>query len=170
MTLIRPLRLVGNNAFVTLTRGYEAVIDRRDISLVDGRNWSVLISGRRKAKYACRVVVTDVGQKMILLHRVIIGAQQGQEVDHIDGDGLNNQRSNLRICTRSENTRNTGRRADNKSGFKGVFFETRAGRWRSEIRTNGKARYLGYFDSPEEAHQAYVAAAAEDHGSFARSV
>lgn len=163
----RAVEIHGDTAYVTLTKGYVATIDAVDVPLIDGSNWSALTSSRRKAVYAVRVRQSGGVQKMLLMHRVILGVDC-LDVDHIDGDGLNNRRANLRRCTRGENNLNVGLRSDNKSGFKGVFFDARSGRWRSEITRDGKSKYLGLFDTPDEAAAAYAAAAPVVHGSFAR--
>jgi hypothetical protein len=102
------------------------------------------------------------------MHREIFGACDGQLVDHVDGDGLNNRRSNLRIATRAENNRNAAVRKDNTSGFKGVHWHKGDGRWQAQIRVAGKRIRLGAFDTPEAAHAAYCEAAARYHGAFAR--
>lgn len=165
---LRPIRVEGPFAYVSLTRGYEAVIDALDVPKIEGRNWSALVSPKRKAVYAARVDTHNYKQSMVLMHRVIAGVSDDMHVDHIDGDGLNNRRANLRECTQAENNLNQGRRSDNKSGFKGVFFDNRSGKWRAEIRRGGTTTYLGFFESPAEGHEAYLAAAEELHGEFRR--
>jgi hypothetical protein len=88
------------------------------------------------------------------------------EVDHRDGDQANNTWENLRSCTVSQNRMNSVRRRDNKTGFKGVGRENR--RWRADIMVDYQRHYLGTYDTPEEAHAAYVEAARRLHGEFAR--
>ena len=166
----RDIRLLPDCAVVTLTRGYEAVIDLADVPLVAGRNWSALVSKNRKAVYAVRVVTRNGKQTMLLLHRIISDAPAEMHVDHRDGDGLNNRRDNLRVCTQAENNRNQGIRSDNTCGFKGVSLDKRINRWKAEIETNGRRRFLGHHATPEAAHAAYLAAAAVEHGEFARGV
>lgn len=161
----RDIIVVGDIAIVPLTRGFNAIIDACDVGLVEGRLWSALVSSRRNAVYACRMV--DNGA-MLLMHRVIIGAIKGDEVDHRDGDGLHNRRDNLRLCTRRQNTHNSPVRKDNRSGMKGAIWDGRSGKWRAEITINGRHIYLGLFSTPEEAHQAYAAAAILHFGEFAR--
>lgn len=107
------------------------------------------------------------------LHRVIMERMTGASipaelfVDHIDGNPLNNCRGNLRTCNRSQNNRNSKTRSHNTTGFKGVKFNKKTGRYGARITTNGKVNYLGAYDTPEEAHAAYVVAARELHGDFA---
>lgn len=90
-------------------------------------------------------------------------------VDHINGDGLDNRRSNLREANAAQNAANAGLRSDSVSGFKGVYPNTAGGLpWKAEIRANGKRRYLGIFGDPATAARAYDAAAREAFGEFAR--
>ena len=89
------------------------------------------------------------------------------EVDHINGVPDDNRWSNLRDATRAENCLN--RRGWSSLGIKGVTFHKHSGLWRSEISVNRKRNYLGYFKTPELAHEAYVAAAHKLHGEFART-
>lgn len=89
-------------------------------------------------------------------------------VDHINGNGLDNRRANLRPATPSQNTANARMPSDNTSGFKGVGWFARTGRWRAYITYQGRQKHLGYFDIAEEAALAYDAAARELFGEFAR--
>lgn len=99
----------------------------------------------------------------------------GFEIDHIDGDGLNNRSSNLRLATSSQQKRNRGVQSNNQSGLKGVFWHKSRGRWRSQIVVgrgeNGKPiyRFLGYFDAAEDAAAAYREAEVKHFGEFARA-
>lgn len=88
------------------------------------------------------------------------------DVDHVDLDRTNNRWGNLREATRAQNVVNSGRRATNKSGFKGVTFKN--GRWRATIRAEGRCLHLGYFPTPEEASQAYETAAKQAFGDYYR--
>lgn len=99
------------------------------------------------------------------LHTFILAAAF---VDHRDGNGLNNQRSNLRPATPSQNQANSRRRRDNTSGYRGVSLNKRVGRWVAQITVKGKSRGLGYFATPEEAAARYDVAAIEAWGEFAR--
>jgi len=108
------------------------------------------------------------GKRMnIYLHRFVSGLVVGdsREVDHKDLNKANNRRDNLRICTRGQNECNKGLQSNNKSGFKGVCrFRNK---WRADIKLNRKTRFLGLFDTPEEAYAARCAAAQILHGAFA---
>ena len=92
----------------------------------------------------------------------------GFDVDHEDGDGLNNRWTNLRLATGTQNNANSRRRTDNTSGFKGVRYHAKSGRYQARITRNGRQRSLGLYPTPEEAHSAYTAAASELFGDFAR--
>lgn len=98
----------------------------------------------------------------------IYGKWPEYQIDHINLNRSDDRIENLRECTRSQNTANTGIRGDSTSGFKGVFFRKRSKKWVARIVKDGKAKELGEFRSPEEAHQRYARAAAELFGEFAR--
>lgn len=112
--------------------------------------------------------VNDVSLKA---HRVIWALTYGlwpdNQIDHIDGDRSNNRVENLREATSQENRINTGKRSDNNSGYKGVWWSKQKARWVSEIKKGGIRKHLGFFDCPSAAHEAYKAASEELHGEFA---
>lgn len=165
---LRPIRIEGNLAYVPLTRGYEAIIDAADVELVKGFLWCATTS-KRHTVYAARADREGGRNGRILLHRVIAGSPVGMDVDHIDSNGLNNSRSNLRVATRSQNSYNQRVSKRNKSGVKGVHQHTQTGKWCAQIRAQGYREHLGSFDTVEEAHAAYKQAAARLHGQFART-
>ena len=94
-------------------------------------------------------------------------APDGMVVDHIDGNSLNNRRSNLRICTPRQNTANRAKTRNGTSRFKGVHFCTRDRKWRAQIGVDGARRFIGDFDDEVEAARAYDRKAAELFGEFA---
>lgn len=110
------------------------------------------------------------GKKIRFLHRVVLDIKKNAQlsVDHINGNILDNRKSNLRICTHAENTRNRGIRSDNKTGFKGVSLSESGRRFAARIKVNYKNIRLGYFEKKEDAARAYDKAAREFHGEFAR--
>lgn len=105
---------------------------------------------------------------ILTMHRYILG-EPPSHIDHINGDGLDNRRSNLRLCTMAENSWNCGVRSHSKSGIKGVMYESAGGyrRWRATVVSNG-VRHRAYFDSAEDADAWARAKREELHGAFAR--
>ena len=117
----------------------------------------------RNVWYAVR---NEKGRK-VYMHRELC---EGIEVDHVDGEGLNNQKKNLRRCTHRQNLQNTGLRSSNKSGFKGVSWCERDQRWVAFIRDNeGNRRNLGSFKQVQDAARAYAEASKKYHKEFART-
>jgi len=109
------------------------------------------------------------GSRDVSIHRVVMNAPPGMDVDHINGDKLDNRKENLRVCTRAQNSSNKKLRRDSKSGFKGVY-QTRSGRYQAYIGmpgTAGKHERLGTYDTPEEAARVRDRRAIELHGEFA---
>ncbi len=155
---------------IELTQGLVVLIDDEDYAWLSLNKWMAeAASNSSRTHYAVRWMTNNQGQRRALrMHRLIIGAKPGQQVDHIDGDGLNNQRSNLRVATCTENQRNSRLRMDNTSGFKGVSWKKQNNRWQASIRVSRKKTHLGYFRSPVEAALAYDHAALTHFGKFAR--
>jgi len=104
--------------------------------------------------------------KVWKLHRFIMKVKKGEFVDHIDGNGLNNCKSNLRFCTLSENQANKSS-PKGTSKYKGISFIKKTKKWRADIRKNYKQIYLGTFETETDAALAYNAKAKELFGEFA---
>lgn len=146
---------------IALSQGLFATVDAEDYAWLRWWKWSamkVVKKGAAPKFYAVRV--TRKGEvagkpKMILMHRAITKAPKGKVVDHQDGDGLNNARGNIRICTQGENCLNQKPHRDGKSQFKGVCWHKGASKWCAEFR----GKYLGLFDNEVAAAAAYNAAA-----------
>lgn len=134
-----------------------ALVDATDRDLVEPYVWSPARSGDRIV-YARAIV----GDRRKLLHNHITGWPM---CDHVNGDGLDNRRANLRPATRSQNMANR-RKGSGASRFKGVYIHA-PGRWKAQIRIGGKHTYLGLFDREEDAAMAYDERAREAFGSFA---
>ncbi len=149
---------------IELTRGYTAIVDDCDFEYLSGFTWYAQVIGKKI--YAARRPVSG----MIYLHREIFRLEKGdkREVDHINGNTLDNRRENIRLCSHAENNRNKGKQSNNKSGFKGVSFHQRNKKWTAWIAINREHIYLGIFGTAEEAHKAYCLAAENHHGEFAR--
>lgn len=150
---------------IPLTHGYVAIIDDEDAELVSGRKWHARKNQRGKV-YAARKRRYQAAE---LMHRLIARAPKGMQVDHIDGNPLNNRRSNLRLCTATQNAWNrrqpTVRSAFEKTGFRGL--ERSGNRWRVRITHYGKRVNVGSFRTPEEAAKAYDAKIIELRGEYA---
>ena len=134
-------------AVVTLTRGYITIIDAEDWQRVSRYKWSVC--GSRGCIYARSSV------NHIWLHRLINNTPKGKETDHINRITLDNRKCNLRVCTKSQNKRNTPPNVGS-SRYKGVRRITSSGRWRARaVSPEGKRKHLGVFDTEMEAAKAY---------------
>jgi hypothetical protein len=157
---------------VPLSQGKVAMVDDADFAAVSEFNWFAYCPGRPGLFYAMRNAGHGRGNRRTqTMHRFICGLVPGDgfEVDHEDGDGLNNQRWNLRVCTHQENHRNLPkRRTTSTSRFKGVTWDAGKKRWLAQVYTGGRNRYIGRFDHEEQAAQAYDQAAREQFGEFAR--
>lgn len=165
MRKVRPIRVEGEAAYVTLTKGFEAIIDVADLPLVSGRNWTAKGAGR--CWYAYRNSGVGGRQRNIFMHRMIIGANPEDHVDHIDGNSLNNRRDNLRLCTQQQNMWNRATPQMGQATPKGVRKNEGWG-YSAAITKDGQAYHLGKFATPEEASAAYYGAARVLFGDFAR--
>lgn len=151
---------------VPLTDGVFALVDEEDAPLVGRLNWR-LFQPRPGAFYAmARGHVSSGGGRGSLMHRLILGAPLRALVDHINGDGLDNRRSNLRLASPSQNGANQLSRTGS-SRFKGVSWSRRDQNWAAFIHVDRRTRPLGRYSSEEEAAKAYDAAAREAFGRFA---
>ncbi len=149
---------------IRLTQGKFAFVDDEDFEELNKHKWH--ISGAGRHIYAERHESKPI-LRHILMHRQIMNTPKGMDTDHIDGNGLNNQRGNLRVCTHAENLRNCRRGTSNTTGFKGVSFEKFTGKYRSIINVNGKIIRIGRFVDLEMAARAYDIAAKKYFGEFA---
>lgn len=117
-------------------------------------------------------LVVQIDGRKYRAHRLawfyMTGEWPSDQIDHWDLNRANNRWENLRKATNSKNSANTRRPMTNTSGFKGVWLDKPTNKWRAKIQVRGEQRYLGYFDTPESAHHAYVVAATQYFGEFAR--
>lgn len=151
---------------IKLTQGKFALVDDSDYEYLNQFKWHV-----DSYNYAVRTVwVKEQKSKHIKMHRELL--KTPLFVDHIDGNGCNNQRKNLRSCTRAQNLQNRGKNKNNTHGYKGVSLDKRRvhqkNPFKAEIMVNRKKRYLGSFSTAKEAHRAYKEAAKKYHGEFAK--
>lgn len=151
---------------IPLTQGKFALVDDADYVKLSKFKWSA-----RKAPdtfYATRAARVGPGrQKIVRMHQVILRLRDGDLPDHKDGNGLNNQRHNLRRSDKHTNTFNRRKRTRASSKYKGVGWHTRLGRWRARIMYSGKSYFLGHFGSAVSAARAYDKAAKRYFGRFA---
>ena len=148
---------------IPLSQGKFAIVDDEDYQEMSKHQWILSNKG-----YAIRKKSWDGQRKTVGLHRELVQAPDGFEIDHINGDPLDNRKQNLRVCTRQDNCYNSGKRKDNTSGYKGVSWHVREKKWRAQIKQNKKRFYLGYYSVKEEAARAYDEAAQKLHGEYAR--
>lgn len=119
--------------------------------------------------YRCIMVDQTSYKANCLAWLYMTGEWPETDVDHRDGDRLNDRWGNFRLATRSQNCANRKKHSNNSSGFKGVHLKRASGKWAATICVNYKIHYLGSFETPEEAHESYVSAAQKYFGEFARS-
>lgn len=128
-----------------------------------------MVDTNREQFYAKKNIRVSTGKQIRLkLHRYVVNAKKGDHVDHINCNTLDNRKSNLRICTLAENSRNISKKINNNSGYKGVCYNKRCKKYVSYITLNKKRFHLGYFDDPKDGAIAYNKACLELHGEFAR--
>jgi hypothetical protein len=152
---------------IPLTQGQVAIVDDEDFLVLSQHKWHARWSKSTRSFYAVRNAEINGKRKTILMHRVILGAPTGTEVDHRKtGDTLNNQQSNLRIATGQQNRRNTKRRRNRTIKFKGVSKASKT-TYAARIRVNGKNILLGCDPAPEKCARLYDLAALEHFGEFA---
>ncbi len=155
---------------IPLTQGQETIIDDEDWDLVKKYKWSAHYDPTTNGYYATTSLRTAVNKRVTAqMHRIIMNAPTNMEVDHKDLNGLNNQRHNLRLATRGQNSCNRRIPSNNISGHKGVYYITQTNKWRAQIRSNRHLRHLGYFGTKEEASEAYKNAAKEIHEGYDNS-
>ncbi len=151
---------------IPLTRDFYAVVDDDDYEALAAFRWQAFVPrGQRRARvYATRCVRENGRSCTIYMHRVIAAAPKGSTVDHANGDGLDNRRHNLRICTVSDNAKN--KLSHGSTGYKGVVV-ARSGRYVARIKIDGKVKHLGTHDTPQLAAEAYDRGAEQHFGAFA---
>lgn len=154
---------------IALTKGIVAVVDDVDFPRVVQFKWRAMRSASGKYWYACRSAPRQKGaiRQTILLHRFIMEPPVGYEVDHVDRDGLNCTRANMRICRRAENSRNRGPNPGGTSRFKGVHWRNDIRKWYAGIMFQDHHYYLGCHTTEEEAARQYDVKARELFGGFA---
>lgn len=159
--------------YIQLTRGQFALVDDEDYQRLLVFNWQAHLN-RSTGKFIAERFLNAVKQPngkwknhTITMQEEIMGKRQGLEIDHKNMDTLDNRRSNLRHCTRSQNSCNRGLRSDNSLGVKGVF-RNNTGKFTTRVVVNGQRKSVGTFRTLNEAATAYDLAATKHYGEFAR--
>ena len=176
--LVRPIlclvllcrRLRYGYAFrrIPLTQGRYAIVDPADYPRLNKYKWRLCRTKGKNTLYAERSIRLPNGKySRILMHRQLIDVPEGYIVDHINGNGLDNRRANLRLATIAQNAWNSMKR-NPRSGYKGVWFAADKGMWRASIVCHGRRIHLGYFKDKITAARAYDAAAKKYYKQFAR--
>lgn len=151
---------------IPLTKGLFATVDDIDYERLRQFNWYA--HGSDRIWYAVSRRSRRDDHKIFRMHRFILGiTDSSMKVDHKDGDGLNNCRANLRVCTNAQNLRNARRSSKNTSGFKGVSWHADCKKWAAYIFPDDQSIYLGLFLLKEDAAKAYDEAALHCYGEFA---
>jgi hypothetical protein len=150
--------------FISLTQGKFSLVDDEDYDWLTQRKWFAMQLKYSKDRPFIALSWDGKG-KHVLMHRVIVDAQEGMVVDHINHVMLDNRRCNLRVCTHSQNSMNKCRQSNNTSGFTGVTWHH--GVWEARIMVSRKSIYLGSAHSPEEASLLYKQGVVKYFGQFA---
>lgn len=156
-------------AEIPLTMGKVAIVDDADYEwLTKLGKWQAnqTVGGGWRAQR--RFSIGPGKRKTLCMHRVIMGEPDGMDVDRRDLDGLNNRRLNLRVATRQQNTRNSRAQRNSSSGYPGVHWNTKEGKWAAVIYVSRQRKFLGYFGEKEAARVARDAAAKSIDGEFFR--
>lgn len=151
---------------IKLTQGKFAQVDNENFEKLNKYKW--FAQKNRNTFYAQRSIRINGKQIMIYMHRIIINTPPGMTTDHRDGNGLNNQRENLRTATSQENQRNrTGPQCNNRLGIKGVCWHKAGKKFEARIQVDGKAIHLGVFFCLEKAKKVRLEAELKYFGKFA---
>jgi hypothetical protein len=167
LLLYRRLRYGYPFRRIPLTQGKFAIVDPEDYDRLAKHKWQA--SRFPRSDYATRFVTIGYRrQKHIQMHRVIMNVRPGQFIDHINHNGLDNRKTNLRLATRAQNSWNKRKqRGNHSSKFKGVSWFIREKNWQARIQSNGTKFFLGSFKKEIDAAKAYDNAAKKYYGDFA---
>jgi len=153
---------------ISLTKGKFAIVDDQDYDFLAQWNWHTHADG-----YACRnekiLECKNRKRKLVMMHRIITKAPSDKEVDHIDMNGFNNTRSNLRISSKSQNGMNRKPRKNKTSKYKGVSWHIHHDKWQARISCRKKLIHLGFYKKEKDAAIAYDTASLKFHGKFSRT-
>lgn len=155
---------------IQLSKGLIALIDDSDFEAVSIYKWfACRTSKRSKTHYAFRNTLKNGKRSTQTMHRFILQAVDSKiHVDHINGDGLDNRRSNIRLASQSNNMKNRGASKNNILNIKGVSFDKKRNMFMARLNLNGDKIWLGRFKTAEEASRVYEMKAKEVFGEFYR--
>jgi len=148
---------------IELSRNQVTIVDDEDFDILNQYKWFCSNSG-----YAMRAPWPTQKPKHLIMHRIILNCPKGLQVDHINGNKLDNRKSNLRIVEEKYNHLNIAKRCTNKSGHKGVDWRPEKQKWRARINLHKKAYSLGHYDNIVDAIEAYNKAAKILYGKYER--
>lgn len=154
---------------IELTNGMKVLVDDEDYDFLMQWKWNPYKRKSDNTTYAARTLHENRKSVYVIrMHRVIMKIDDPNVViDHMDHNGLNNQKSNLRVCAQKFNSKNTSSRTNSSSKYLGVGWDSKRGKWKAKMRSNGKEIFIGRFDSEIDAAKAYDEAAIKHHGEFA---
>lgn len=160
---------MGETQTIKLTQGLVTVVDAEDFERLS--KWKWFAQKVRFTFYAARNIRQANGKwKTARMHRVLMQPSEDMEIDHRNGNGLDNRRANLRICTRQENQHNRKLNKNNASGHKGVYWNVQCKKWHPQIQIDGKRMHLGLYDNINEAVAVRKAKEVELFGEFVREL
>lgn len=157
---------------IPLTRGKHAIVDACDVELATQVSWQAHPEYEDKLYYATRTYQVNGRRMLDHLHRLVMARVLGRDlepeerIDHVNRDGLDCRRENLRLATHAQNMANRRLFKNNTSGVRGVSWHKAKGKWCARISVNGKRILLGYFDEIEDAKSTYEKAAVKHFGEF----
>jgi len=157
---------------IPLSQGKMALVDDEDYAMLMGYKWCVRLANHGNL-YAFRIELVNGRNRGIHMHRVLLKAPDHYQVDHINGNGLDNRKSNLRLCTQSQNMHNESQHSTNTTGYKGVRRDKRklargSRCYSARITVDKKSYSCGMFKTAEEAAHAFDEMAIRHVGKFAR--
>lgn len=167
---MKPIQVIDLNTTtieVPVWKGYTAIIDPEDAERVLVHDWVAIQSKAFTTQWAAAFYRIRGEKCFLLMHRLILGTPVGLEVDHINGNGLDNRRMNMRNASRAQNLCNRGPNKNNTTGFKGVRRAHKSSGFTAVIASKGRNYHLGSFKTAAAAARAYDHAAREHHGEFA---
>lgn len=156
----RPIVVVGNIAYIHLTKGYMAIVDADCVHLVSSYSWHVKIT--QTGVYA----MSTINGQTTYMHQLILPLTGRALVDHKDRNGLNNRKLNLREATHSQNQMNRKQSAVFTSKHKGVYWSKRDKKWAVRIQIDKARHFVGLFENEDEAVSAYKEVSEKLHSGF----